>query len=71
MFEEHYSLAKKNIEKEDYEQAKESLLKCLNLKPSFEILHLLGVVYINLKEYEKSIDIFKNLLKKNLIKTNL
>ena len=31
MFEEHYSLAKKNIEKEDYEQAKESLLKCLNL----------------------------------------
>ena len=33
MFEEHYSLAKKNIEKEKYEQAKESLLKCLNLKP--------------------------------------
>ena len=36
-------------------------------KPSFEILHLLGVVYINLKEYEKSIDIFKNLLKKNFL----
>ena len=71
MFEEHYSLAKKNIEKEDYEQAKESLLKCLNLKPSFEILHLLGVVYINLKEYEKSIDIFKNLLKKKFFNDSI
>ena len=71
MFEEHYSLAKKNIEKENYEQAKESLLKCLNLKPSFEILHLLGVVYINLKEYEKSIDIFKNLLKKKFLNDSI
>ena len=71
MFEEHYSLAKKNIEKEDYEKAKESLLKCLNLKPSFEILHLLGVVYINLKEYEKSIDIFKNLLKKKFFNDSI
>ena len=71
MFEEHYSLAKKNIEKENYEQAKESLLKCLNLKPSFEILHLLGVVYINLKEYEKSIDIFKNLLKKKFFNDSI
>ena len=55
MFEEHYSLAKKNIEQEHYEQAKENLLKCLNYNQSFEILHLLGVVYINLKKYEKSI----------------
>ena len=44
MFEEHYSLAKKTLKKENYEQAKESLLKCLDIKPSFEILHLLGVV---------------------------
>ena len=63
MFEEYYSLAKKNLEKENHEQAKKYLLKCLDIKPSFEILNLLGIVYINLNEYEKSIDIFKNLLK--------
>ena len=67
MFEDHYSLAKKNIQDENYKQAKVNLLKCLDFKPSFDILNLLGVVYLNLKEYEKSIDIFKNLLKKKML----
>ena len=44
MFEDVYSLAKKNIQDENYKQAKDNLLKCLNFKPSFDILHLLGAV---------------------------
>ena len=71
MFEDIYSLAKKNIQDENYKQAKENLLKCLNFKPSVDILHLLGVVYLNLKEYEKSIDIFKNLLKKKIVSDSI
>ena len=71
MFEDIYSLAKKNIQDENYKQAKDNLLKCLNFKPSFDILHLLGVVYLNLKEYEKSIDIFKNLLKKKIVSDSI
>ena len=71
MFEDVYSLAKKNIQDENYKQAKENLLKCLNFKPSVDILHLLGVVYLNLKEYEKSIDIFKNLLKKKIVSDSI
>ena len=35
-------------------------------KTSFETLNLLGVVYIHLKEYDNSIQVFENLLKKNL-----
>ena len=63
---EYYSHAKKNIEEKNYEKAKDNLLKCLDLKDSFEILNLLGVVYIHLKEYDNSIQVFENLLKKNL-----
>ena len=33
---EYYSHAKKNIEKKNYEKAKDNLLKCLDLKDSFE-----------------------------------
>ena len=58
--------AKKNIEEKNYEKAKDNLLKCLDFKDSFETLNLLGVVYIHLKEYDKSIQVFENLLKKNL-----
>ena len=63
---EYYSHAKKNIEEKNYEKAKDNLLKCLDLKNSFETLNLLGVVYIHLKEYDNSIQVFENLLKKNL-----
>ena len=66
---EYYSHAKKNIEEKNYEKAKDNLLKCLDLKDSFETLNLLGVVYIHLKEYDNSIQVFENLLKKKSIKS--
>ena len=36
LHDDHYSLAKKNIEKKNFELAKDNLLKCLDLKVSFE-----------------------------------
>ena len=60
---EYYVLAKKSIEKKDFEQAKVNLLKCLDLKHSFETLNLLGIVNIHLKDFEESIKNFKSLLK--------
>ena len=45
---EYYVLAKK-YRKKDFKQAKVNLLKCLDLKHSFETLNLLGIVNIHLK----------------------
>ena len=54
----YYFLAKENIKKKRYEEAKENLLNSLDLKKSFKSLNLLGIIYLHLMEYEKSIKIF-------------
>mgnify|MGYP001188247027 CR=1 FL=1 len=66
-FEENYSLAKKNFEKKNYKEAEERLLKCLDLKDSFSVLNLLGIVYIELKEYKNAVKIFKKLIYSNFV----
>ena len=61
----YYFLAEENIKKKRYEEAKENLLNSLDLKKSFKSLNLLGIIYLHLMEYEKSIKIFENLIKSN------
>ena len=53
----YYFLAEENIKKKRYEEAKENLLNSLDLKKSFKSLNLLGIIYLHLMEYEKSIKI--------------
>ena len=59
-------LTQRKYRRKNYEKAKDNLLKCLDLKDSFEILNLLGVVYIHLKEYDNSIQVLKKFIKKSI-----
>ena len=47
----NYLLALTNFEKKDFKLAKSNLLKYLNNNQDYRALNLLGICYLNLKEY--------------------
>lgn len=48
----------KLIEKKDHKKAEKMLINLLSKKKDFFIHHLLGVIYLNTKDYKKAIDHF-------------
>ena len=63
----YYLLASKNLEKKDFKSAKSNLLKYLNKNQDYEALNLLGICYLNLKEYLEAANIFKELISNKII----
>ena len=56
----YYLLASTNFEKKDFKLAKSNLLKYLNKNQDYQALNLLGICYLNLKEYLKQQIFLKN-----------
>ena len=66
-----YSAGKIYFSCKNFEKAKEYLINALELEKNDEVLNLLALSYFELQDFQKSIDVFENLLKKNPMNTNI
>ena len=67
----YYLLASINLQKKDYTSAKSNLLKYLNNNRDYHALNLLGICHLNLKEYFKAANIFKELISNKIISDSI
>ena len=67
----YYLLASTNLQKKDFTSAKSNLLKYLNNNRDYHALNLLGICYLNLKEYFKAANIFKELISNKIISDSI
>ena len=67
----YYLLASTNLQKKDYTSAKSNLLKYLNNNQDYHALNLLGICHLNLKEYFKAANIFKELITNKIISDSI
>ncbi len=67
----YYLLASTNLQKKDYTSAKSNLLKYLNNNRDYHALNLLGICHLNLKEYFKAANIFKELISNKIISDSI
>ena len=63
----YYLLALTNFEKKDFKLAKFHFLEYLKKNDDFQALNLLGICYLNLKEYIAAAKVFKELISKKII----
>ena len=63
----YYLLALTNFEKKDFKLAKFHFLEYLKKNDDFKALNLLGICYLNLKEYIAAAKVFKELISKKII----
>ena len=67
----YYLLASTNLQKKDFTSAKSNLLKYLNNNRDYHALNLLGICHLNLKEYFKAANIFKELISNKIISDSI
>ena len=63
----NYLLALTNFEKKDFKLAKFNFLQYLKKTDDFKALNLLGICYLNLKEFIAAAKVFKELISKKII----
>ena len=63
----YYLLALTNFEKKDFKLAKFHFLEYLKKNDDFQALNLLGICYLNLKEYIAAAKVFKKFISKKII----
>jgi protein O-GlcNAc transferase len=67
----YYLLALTNFEKKDFKLAKFHFLEYLKKNDDFQALNLLGICYLNLKEYIAAAKVFKELISKKIINDSI
>ena len=67
----YYLLASKNFEKKDFKLAKYHFVKYLKKNDDLQALNLLGICHLNLKNYLRAANIFKELISKKIISDSL
>ncbi|MAZ46847.1 MAG: hypothetical protein CMM98_04650 [Rickettsiales bacterium] len=67
----YYLLALTNFEKKDFKLAKYHFVKYLKKNDDLQALNLLGICHLNLKNYLRAANIFKELISKKIISDSL
>lgn len=62
----HYERAREFLKEGDFVSAREEVEKALDVKPGDDrALHLLGMIYFKIDDFEKAVKIFKQILRRN------